>query len=139
RPPEIAQIFDQPGVLTPAGTLIPEPSLQTGYYANDRVALIGYTIIPAILIGLIDVRQLKTTSVTAALAARYGLGNRFEVELKVPYMYIRGGTVSREPFTGTAQDSVFSADGRGIGDIEFTARYPLPNKGADRPFYVVWL
>lgn len=139
RPPEIAQIFDQPGVLTPAGTLILEPSLQTGYYANDRVALIGYTIIPAILIGLIDVRQVKTTSVTAALAARYGLGNRFEVELKVPYMYIRGDTVSREIFTGTAQDSVFSADGRGIGDVEFTARYQLPNKGADRPFYVLWL
>ena len=139
RPPEIAQIFDQPGVLTPAGTLILEPSLQTGYYANDRVALIGYTIIPAILIGLIDVRQVKTTSVTAALAARYGLGNRFEVELKVPYMYIRGDTVSREIFTGTAQDSVFSSDGNGLGDIELTARYQLPNKGADRPFYVVWL
>src|SRR5690554_2928015 len=30
RPPEVAQIFDQPGVLTPAGTLVLEPSLQTG-------------------------------------------------------------------------------------------------------------
>ncbi|MEN1939634.1 acetate kinase [Luteimonas sp. MJ174] len=139
RPPEVAQIFDQPGVLTPAGTLILEPSLQTGYYSNDRVALVGYTVIPAILIGLIDVRQVKTTSVTAALAARYGIGKRFEVELKVPYMHIRGDTVSREIFTGAAQDSVFSADGSGLGDVEATARYQLPNKGADRPFYVVWL
>ncbi|MEN1958054.1 acetate kinase [Luteimonas changyuni] len=139
RPPEVAQIFDQPGVLTPAGTLILEPSLQTGYYSNDRVALIGYTVIPAILIGLIDVRQVKTTGVTAGLAARYGVGNRFELELKVPYMYIRGDTVSREIFTGSAQDSVFSADGSGLGDLELTARYQLPNKGADRPFYVVWL
>jgi len=139
RPPEVAQIFDQPGVLTPRGTLVLEPSLQTGYYANDRVALIGYTVIPAILIGLVDVRQVKTTSVTAALAARYGVANRFELELKVPYMYIRGDTVSREIFTGAAQDSVFSADGNGLGDIELTARYQLPNSGADRPFYVLWL
>jgi hypothetical protein len=139
RPPEVAQIFDQPGVLTPGGTLVLEPSLQTGYYSNDRVALIGYTVIPAILIGLIDVRQVKTTSVTAALAARYGIGNRFEVEVKVPYMYIRGDTVSREIFEGAAQDKVFSSDGNGLGDIEVTARYQLPNKGADRPFYVAWL
>ena len=139
RPPEVAQIFDQPGVLTPRGTLVLEPSLQTGYYANDRVALIGYTVIPAILIGLIDVRQVKTTSLSVGLAARYGLANRFELELKVPYMYIRGDTVSREIFTGSAQDSVFSADGSGLGDIEMTARYQLPNQGPDRPFYVLWL
>ena len=139
RPPEVAQIFDQPGVLTPSGTLILEPSLQTGYYSNDRVALIGYTVIPAILIGLIDIRQVKTTSVTAGLAARYGIANRLELELKVPYMYIRGDTVSREIFTGAAQDTVFSTDGSGLGDLELTARWQLPNKGADRPFYVLWL
>src|SRR5690606_15430634 len=139
RPPEVAQIFDQPGVLTPRGTLVLEPSLQTGYYSNDRVALIGYTVIPAILLGLIDVRQVKTTSLSVGLAARYGLANRFELELKVPYLYLRGDTVSREIFTGSAQDSVFSADGSGLGDIEMTARYQLPNKGSDRPFYVLWL
>ncbi|MBJ6982824.1 MULTISPECIES: acetate kinase [unclassified Luteimonas] len=139
RPPEVAQIFDQPGVLTPKGKLILEPSLQTGYYANDRVALIGYTIIPAILIGLIDVRQVKTTSVTATLGARYGLGKRFEVEARVPYVYIKGDTVSREIFTGTAQDSVFTSDGRGIGDVELSARYQLANRGPEHPYYVLWL
>ncbi|HEY4530486.1 MAG TPA: acetate kinase [Luteimonas sp.] len=139
RPPEVAQIFDQPGVLTPRGRLVLEPSLQTGYYSNDRVALVGYTVIPAILIGLIDVRQVKTTSLSVGLAARYGLANRVELELKVPWMYLRGDTVSREIFTGSAQDSVFSADGSGLGDVEMTARYQLPNRGADRPFYVLWL
>ena len=139
RPPEVAQIFDQPGVLTPRGKFILEPSLQFGYSSNDRVALVGYTIIPAILIGLIDVRQVKTTSMTAALAGRYGVSNRFELELKVPYTYVNGDTVSREIFTGTAQDSVFNADGHGIGDVELTGRYQLSNAGPDRPFYVLWL
>jgi len=139
RPPEVAQIFDQPGVLTPQGKFVLEPSLQFGYWANDRVALVGYTIIPAILIGLIDVRQVKTTSLVAALTGRYGFSNQLEIELKVPYTYINGDTVSREIFTGTAQDSVFNADGHGLGDVEFTARYQLKNHGADRPFYVLWL
>ncbi len=139
RPPEVAPIFDQPGVLTPRGTLVVEPSLQSGYSSTDRVALVGYTVIPAILIGLIDVRRVKTTSTTIALAARYGLGNRLEVELKVPYVDVSGDTVSREIFTGAAQDSVFNADGRGLGDIEFTARYQLPNARPERPFYVLWM
>lgn len=139
RPPEVARIFDQPGVLTPAGQLVLEPSLQFGYSSNDRVALVGYTVIPAILIGLVDVRQVKTTSLTAALAARYGLGGRFELEAKVPWSRISSDTVSREIFTGSAQDSVFQADGRGLGDVELTARYQLNRGAVDRPFYVLWL
>lgn len=139
RPPEVAQIFDQPGVLTPRGRFILEPSLQFGYSSNDRVALVGFTVIPAILIGLIDVRQVKTTSATATLTARYGVTNRFELEARVPYVYIEGDTVSREIFTGSAQDSVFRADGRGLGDVELTARYQLNRGGPDRAFYVAWL
>lgn len=139
RPPEVAQIFDQPGVLTPDGKFVLEPSLQFGYWANDRVALVGYTIIPALLIGLIDVRQVKTTTATAALAGRYGLGDRFELEAKVPYVYINGDTISREIFTGTAVDRVFNASGRGLGDVEVTARYQFNQGGMDKAFWVGWL
>lgn len=139
RPPEVAQIFDQPGVLTPGGHFILEPSLQLGYSSNDRVALVGYTVIPAILIGLIDVRQVKVSGLTAALAARYGVSRRLELELKVPYTYITSDTVSREIFTGAAQDNVFNTDGSGLGDIEATARFQLNHGAVDKPFYVLWL
>ncbi|MBO9715843.1 MAG: acetate kinase [Pseudoxanthomonas sp.] len=139
RPPEVAQIFDQPGALTPAGKFVLEPSLQYGYTANDRVVLVGYTVIPAILIGLIDVRQVKTTTAVATLTGRYGLSNRAELELKVPYGYASGDTVSREIFTGSAFDRVFNADGRGLGDVEMTARYQFNRGGPDKAFYVGWL
>ena len=139
RPPEVAQIFDQPGVLTPKNKLVLEPALQYGYSANDRVALVGYTIIPAILIGLIDVRQVKTTTAVATLTGRYGVSRRMEVEAKVPYVYIHSDTVSREIFTGSAQDRVFNARGSGIGDVEVTGRYQLNRGGPDKPFYIAWL
>jgi len=139
RPPEIAQIFDQPGVLTPRGQLVLEPSLQYGYSSNDRVALVGYTVIPALLIGLIDVRQVKTSSATATLTTRYGLSNRLELEARVPYLHIDADTVSREIFTGTAQDRVFGARGNGLGDVEVSARYQLNRGGPDKPFYIGWL
>lgn len=139
RPPEVAPIFDQPGVLTPKGRFILEPALQTAYSSNERVALVGFTVIPAILIGLIDVRQVKTTTATASLTGRYGLTNRLEVEARVPYTYINGDTVSREIFTGSAQDKVFNARGSGLGDVEATVRYQINKGGPDKPFYVGWL
>jgi hypothetical protein len=50
-------LFEQPGVLTPRGQIIVEPSAQFGYSSSNRVVLVGYTIIPALLIGLVDVRE----------------------------------------------------------------------------------
>lgn len=139
RPPEVARIFEEPSVLTPKGHFILEPSLQFGYSATDRVALVGYTVIPAILIGLIDVRQVKTTTETAALTLRYGLTKRLELEARVPYSHINTDTISREVFTGTAQDRVFTAGGSGIGDVELAARYQFSEGSLDKPFYVGWL
>ncbi|MDR6642490.1 hypothetical protein J2X57_001702 [Luteibacter sp. 1214] len=138
RPPEVAPIFDQPGVLTPRGKLIIEPSYQYGYSSSDRVALVGYTVIPAILIGLVDVRQVKTTTQTGALAFRYGLTNRMELEIRVPYVDTHTDTISREIFTGTAQDNLFTTSGKGIGDVEATLRYQINDGGADKPYYIGW-
>ncbi|CAB3750178.1 coiled-coil domain-containing protein [Paraburkholderia solisilvae] len=138
-PPAVAPIFDQPGVLTPRNKFVLEPSFQFGYSSSDRVALVGYTIIPALLIGLIDVREIKSTVLTAGLAARYGVTNRMEVEVRVPYVYSTNDTVSREVFTGTAQDNVFNSSGHNIGDVEMTVRYQLNEGGPDKFYYVGWL
>jgi hypothetical protein len=139
RPPEVAPLFEAPGVLTPRGHYVLEPSYQLGYSSSNRVALVGYTIIPALLIGLIDVRELKRNSSTATLAGRYGLTNRTEVELRLPYVYRSDSTVSRELFTGTAAERVFQTSGRGIGDVEMAVRHQLNDGGADKSYYVAGL
>jgi uncharacterized coiled-coil protein SlyX len=136
RPPEVAPIFEQPGVLTPRGKFALEPSLQFGYSSSNRVAIVGYTIIPALLIGLLDVREVKRNVTTAALTARFGVTNRFELEARVPYVYRSDSTVSREVLTGTAVDKVFEASGRAIGDVELGARYQLNEGGVDKPYYI---
>ena len=86
RAPAVAQIFEQPGVLTPKGKGVLEPSLQYAYSSSNRIALVGYTVIPAILIGVIDVREVKRNTFNATLTGRYGLTNRFEIEARVPYV-----------------------------------------------------
>ncbi|WP_454742407.1 acetate kinase [Cupriavidus necator] len=139
RPPEIAPIIDQPGVLTAQGKLVIEPGFQYGYSSNNRVALVGYTVIPAILIGLIDVREVKTSTYIPSVAFRYGVTKRLEIEAKVPYVHTSGQTVSREVFTGTAVDRVFNASGSGIGDVEATVRYQLNYGNEKIPYFVGWL
>jgi hypothetical protein len=139
RPPEVAPLFEQPGVLTPRGKYVLEPSFQFGYSSSSRVALVGYTIIPALLIGLIDVREVKRNISTATLTGRTGLTNRLEVEARVPYVYRSDATVSRALFEGSAVDRVFDTSGKALGDVELAARYQLNDGGADRPYYVAGL
>ena len=121
QPPAVAPLFDQPGILTQPGHYVLEPSLQYGYSSSNRVALVGYTVIPALLIGLIDVREVKRNTLTAALTGRWGLTRRLEVEMKVPYVYRSDDSISREIFTGSASERAFNSSGRDIGDIEFAA------------------
>ncbi len=136
RPPEVAPIFEQPGVLTQPGQYVLEPSVQYGYSSSNRVALVGYTVIPALLIGLIDVREVKRNTVTGALAARFGVTKRLELEVRAPYVYRSDATVSREIFQGAANERVFSSSGRHMGDLEIGARYQLNDGGVDKPFYI---
>jgi hypothetical protein len=136
RPPAVAPLFEQPGVLTPRGKLVMEPSTQFSYSSSNRIALVGYTVIPALLIGLVDVREVKRNTITAALTARIGVTNRLEAELKVPYVYRSDSAVSRELFTGTAVERVFDSSGRAVGDAEYALRYQLNDGGADSPYFI---
>lgn len=136
RPPAVAPLFEQPGVLTPHGKIVLEPSLQFGYSSSNRIALVGYTVIPALLIGLIDVRETKRNTVTGALTGRIGVTNRLEAELKVPYVYRSDSAVSRELFTGTAVERVFDSSGRAVGDAEYALRYQFNDGGVDKPYFI---
>ncbi|MFC5510593.1 acetate kinase [Massilia jejuensis] len=136
RTREVAPIFEQPGVLTQRGKYVFEPAIQYGYSSSNRVALVGYTVIPALLIGLIDVREVKRNTTTATATLRTGLSNRIEVEAKLPYVYRSDATVSREVFTGTAVERAFETSGRAIGDVELAARYQLNDGGVDKPYFI---
>jgi hypothetical protein len=134
--PGFAPIFDQPGVLTPKGKAVLEPSLQYSYSSSNRVALVGYTIIPALLIGVVDVREVKRNTFTGTLTGRYGLSNRFEIEGKLPYVYRSDTSIGREVMGDSAVNTAFDASGHGIGDVEFTGRYQFNDGGLDKPYYI---
>jgi hypothetical protein len=135
-PLSVARILELPGVLTQRGQFVLDPSISYSNSSSLRVSLVGYTVIPAILIGLIDVRDVRRNTFTAALRGAYGVTNRFEVEARVPYLYRSDTAVGREFLGGSPVDSVFNGSGSGIGDVEVTARYQLNEGGLDKPYYV---
>lgn len=136
RPADIAPIFQQPGVLTPPGKFVIEPSIQYAHTTDNRVALVGFTVIPAITIGVIDIRRISRDVFTGAVTTRWGLTNRMEVEARVPYVYRNDSTLTRQVGAPSVTDSTFDATGKGLGDVEFAARYQLNEGGADKPYYV---
>lgn len=138
QPPAVAPLFEQPGILTPRHELVVEPSAQYSYSSSNRVALVGYTVIPAITIGLINVQEVKSNTVTLTASLRYGLTSRWEVEVRAPYVYRNDDVVALPLNTGssTAAPLVNQAIGSDLGDAEVTTRYQFNDGGADRPYYI---
>ena len=136
RVQQVAQIFEQPGVLTPAGQFSFETGIQYSYSSSNRVSLVGYTIIPAITIGLIDVREVRRNSTVANFTGRWGVTNRMELEAKVPYVYRSDDQLTRPLNLGAGRDELFNSTGQGIGDVEATARYQFNDTSVDKPVYI---
>ncbi|MDJ0927624.1 MAG: hypothetical protein QNJ73_08240 [Gammaproteobacteria bacterium] len=134
--PELPRISaDVGGVLTPKGRLVIEPSLQYVQSTINRVSLDGLGILPAVLIGNVDLRGVDRDTFIGALTARFGITSRLEAELKGSYVSRSDKTRTREILTQSTEESVFSADGSDIGDIEFGLRYQF-NRGIGWPFMV---
>ncbi|MGZ4969236.1 MAG: transporter [Methylobacter sp.] len=137
RPPEIPRVSDTVGgVLTRKGNIVLEPSLYYAYTSNDRVFLDAFTFLPAIAIGLIDLRSVKRHSLIGTLGTRYGLTDRLELEFRLPYVYRDDTQRSRPVSIGAGVDETFNATGSDIGDLEFAGRYQLNSGAGGWPIFV---
>lgn len=125
--PEPEKVRDQllvesGAVLLPAGTLQVEPSIEYSHVSTDRVAISGFTIFEAIIIGLIRVDDIERDIITAALNVRYGVTNRIQLEARIPYTYRQDTEILG---VGTANQSELVIDGHDLGDIEFSGSYQV--------------
>ncbi len=139
-PSWMVRTFDLPGagVLTPKGTLIVEPYLQYAHLSNSRVTLTGFTIVPALTIGLINVQSVSRDIYTASLVGRYGITNRLEVEVRVPYLYREDSITQRPVATPSQADTLSIFNGSGLGDVETTGRFQVNEGGPDKPYFVAF-
>lgn len=131
-----AQIFEEPTALTPRGHFVLEPAVQYVHSTNNQVALVGYTILPALTIGLIDIQRIESNLTDVMLTGRYGITSRLEMEVKVPYIIENTSTETRPLGSASVTNSFFNASGTNIGDAELALRAQLNHFTGDN---AVWL
>jgi hypothetical protein len=132
---EIVIGFDQRSVLTPKGGMVVEPSLSYTHSSSTQVAIEGFTIIPSIAVGLINVSEVQRDTLTGSMAFRLGLTHRLEAEVRVPYVYKNERVRERRIFEPTPVNITRSSEGYGLGDVELALRYQL-NRGLEGwPFF----
>lgn len=113
--PQEQLLVEVGGVLLPQGRLQLEPILDYARSSSDRIAISGFTIFDAIVIGVIRVDGLERDNLTAGLNMRYGLANRLQIDAYVPYVYRHSTELLG---VGTPTVTERSTEGYGIGDVE---------------------
>lgn len=140
RPIELAVLDTQGSVVTRRGQLSAE--LQLDYSRSDRSRAVfrGVELIEAVLVGVFDINESRQDLLTASGSLRYGLTDRLELGVRVPFVH-RSDTSILAPIAGsTGNDEAATIDtsvkGDSIGDVELTARYQLIDAHGGLPYII---
>ncbi len=133
---DIASITADRGIVTRPGRFTIEPSFSHAHSNATRVAIEGYTVIPALLIGLINISEVQRDIFVGAVSLKYGFTSRFEAGFRVPYLSIQEDLREREIFDGTPVDFVRESSGDGLGDVELSLRYQLNDGLGGWPYLI---
>ncbi len=137
--PQTAQVDALPegqNALLGAGRLVIEPSFEYSRSSSNRFVFRGVEIVTGVQIGLLEVNDAARDTLTAAVAARYAVTDRLELEVRVPYIY-RSDRVTTVAQQSTTTMQTFELNGGDIGDVEMSARYQLNNGANGAPIFVV--
>ncbi|MEX0604720.1 MAG: transporter [Marinobacter sp.] len=133
---DIASITFDRGIVTRPGRFTIEPSFSHAQSNATAVAVEGYTVIPALLIGLINISEIQRDIFVGAMSLKYGLTSKLEAAVRVPYLSINEDLRERDVFQGTPVDTLRESSGEGLGDVELSVRYQL-NDGLDGWPYII--
>lgn len=124
---EIASITTDRGIVTHPGRFIIEPAFSHAHSNSTVVAIEGYTVIPALVIGLINISEVQRDIFVGALSLKYGITSKLEAGVRIPWLSIEEDRRERDMFTGTPVDNLHESSGKGLGDVEVSVRYQLNN------------
>nr|WP_233353337.1 transporter [Photobacterium chitinilyticum] len=130
----VADILEQPGVLTPKGSFVLDTSLSYTQNSSNSVSVVGYTVLPSLIVGLIRASDIDRTTLTFGLTGRYGITNRLEVEARIPWVYRSDSISERDLNSGSNTASLRTVDGNDIGDIEAAFKYQINMQ--DAPYWI---
>ena len=123
------------GVLTPKGKVVLDPSVEYDYYSQNQLEVNGFSVIPGITFGNINIMRVQEDIATIALTTRWGVTDRLELDLKLP-------VVANYDITTTQQvgpDAIPltpSANNVNIGDIQMAASYQFNRDDTGWPIFI---
>lgn len=136
--PTVAVLGDMGSVVTRAGQITAETSFEYARADRNRALFRGIEIVEAVLIGVFDINESRQDVLTATAGLRYGITDRFEVGVRVPFVHRSDKSiltpVQEAGNPSRTIDSSTNADG--IGDLEFSARYQLLSARGGLPFII---
>lgn len=134
--PEVAVLGDQGSVITNAGQLTAEAQFEYARADRNRVLFRGIEVVESVLIGVFDINESRQDVLTSSAALRYGLTDRLEVGVRLPFVY-RSDTSILTPVQGDMDNTIDnSVKGNGIGDLELSARYQLTSGRRGSPLLI---
>ncbi len=122
-------------VLTPAGTLVVEPSVQYMHTSVNTFVAGGVAILDTVLVGNIQATQASQDAITGMMSFRYGVTNRFEADAIVPYMY-RTASTTNTIVSSNNTTATTSAQDSALGDVEGSLHYQVNDGDATWPIFV---
>ncbi|SFT60035.1 Putative MetA-pathway of phenol degradation [Halomonas saccharevitans] len=114
-----------------------EPGINYSYSDRSQLALRGFLALDAIFLGEINVDAVESHITTFDLSTRYGLTNRLEVGLNLPFVYRSTTYQSIGDDFSTEKNSETSVDEADLGDISLSLSYRLLPETSTRPDVVL--
>lgn len=140
RPLELSILGMQGSVVTRRGQLTAEAQFEYARADRNRAVFRGIEVVESVLVGVFDINESRQDVLTAAGTLRYGLTDRLEVGIRVPYVYRADASILAPVAGSTSNDGAAtidrSATGNGIGDIELSARYQIASAKNGWPFLI---
>ncbi|HXZ00182.1 MAG TPA: hypothetical protein VEI03_09290 [Stellaceae bacterium] len=136
KAPEVNLLSDRGGVLTKQGAFVYEPTIDFAHTTSNTAVISGFTIIPALTIGEIDISKQVLDVYQEVNTFRYGVTNHLELEARVPYVYGTEATTQR-PLAQQAQAvTQFNTTGNSLGDIEAAVHYQVNDGLNGWPYFI---
>ena len=126
---EYGLVAEAGGVLIGKGSLLIEPALQYTHIESQRLDITGFSILPSLVIGLLQVQKIRRDILTPSVTFKYGILDPLEFDLKIPYSF------RKDDYTSGSGDSTEykQLSDSDIGDIEAALLWQLATEKGARP------
>ncbi|QEM80825.1 transporter [Halomonas binhaiensis] len=136
--PSVRDIFREEHTLFTDRITI-EPSISYSYSDRDSLALRGFLALDAIFLGELNLDNVESHITTVEVNTRYGITDRLEASLNIPFVYRTTELESIGGDLSTEQNTQANVSESGLGDVTATLAYRLLPETVERPDVVVSL